>query len=167
LFSHDFGLTNQSESKGISNVLTEGFIFGSLEVGNSILNFGKDVFSIDQNVLTNVHGEAHWGFELLKHGLELLELIDILFLGASLHGSRNDGEGICDVFESLGNSTDVFLLEGVNCILNVSDNSLTLLDAANVVVKILGLKSTNEDTLRDLSNFFSSQSRLGGGKEKS
>jgi hypothetical protein len=66
---------------------------------------------------------------LLKLLLELLELVDIFLLGAGLHGSRNYGDGICDFFESLGYSTDVFLLEVLNCILDIGDNFLAFLDA--------------------------------------
>jgi len=119
--------SDEDLGKSVSDLLSSWLVLGSFEVADGSLNLLEDVSSIDENILTNVHGKSLWVLEGLNKLNDFLELGNVLGLGALSDSGSNGVKCISNILESLGNSSNALLLKLGNGILDVSGNMSSIL----------------------------------------
>lgn len=143
--------TKNEESKGISDFFTEFLILLGFVSSDGSLNVIVDLNSVDNDVLSSVVGERNWARE---DGGHFTELFDVSYdTRAIFHHVGNGNNGVTEFFKTFGSSVSCPLLEVSNSIFHVTEQMATIFEASFDVVKTLGVESTNEDTLSNLSEF--------------
>jgi len=93
-----FFFTNEKLCGSSTNLITEWFPLSLVIVSNSGIDFIVDVFTVDDEVFTNVVGKAPWGLEGSDHTGHLTPIS--LDVGAVRHVLLDTFKNISNVFES-------------------------------------------------------------------
>ena len=144
-------LSEDSLGSSLSNLKSEVVVVLGFIVMDSGLDFLKDIFSVDEEVLTNVVGEGGWtsedGGHLFKLGPVSLEM------RAVRHGGLDHLEHGSNFLDSVKNTGNISLLEVGDCSLGISEDTFSIGNALGDISETLSIESTLEDTSNNLLKF--------------
>jgi hypothetical protein len=139
----DWGTENQL-GQCLSEIFSEFEVVGILELRDSVRHLLEDLNSVDHQILSNVVDEGGWLSEVAKHLLEGIEVgLDTLALGDAGLGL---GDGLSELLDSGAHSSDAFLLKVLDCLEDLLEDDLTIIDASLDVLEALSLDGTVEDS---------------------
>ena len=79
----------------------------------------EDAFTVENDVLSDMHREWDWIPDGLQHLCNLFEMLDILWLGTELNTFVHSAKDIADVFETFKNAGGSLKFEADDSVLDV------------------------------------------------
>jgi len=132
---------------GLSNLVSEVLPVSSFVIRDGALDLREDIFTVDDEVFTNVVGKVGWAIEDFDHFFELGPVS--LKASAIRHAGLNSFQKISDFFQSRDNFFSSTLFEILVSSLGISEDVLGISDAVVDIIEMFGVESTLEDTLND------------------
>ena len=138
------GLTSTNENKGHGNsdISSETFKFLSLVVGVGSAHFLVDLNTIDDDVFASSLSQSFWVFESLVHFSKNLHLSCGYIFIASLDSLSNNRDGISDLEQGGGNTSNALILKVFDGSLKLLHHGFWVIDTGQKGIEVLVMEGS-------------------------